>query len=51
MVLPSAAGLAVSLTVAVQRFKKPSVYAGFINFNTDEHGWTRMKSEGRKKSE
>jgi hypothetical protein len=36
MVIPSAAWLAVPLTVAVRRLKKPFVYAGFNNLMTDE---------------
>jgi hypothetical protein len=33
----------VPLTVVFHPFKKPFVYTGFINFNTDGHGFTRMK--------
>ena len=43
MVIPSAAILTVPLTVAVHALKKPCIYAGFNNLNTDGHGWTRMK--------
>jgi hypothetical protein len=32
--------LTVSLTVAVHPFKKPFIYAGFDNLNTDGHGST-----------
>ncbi len=42
MVFQSITRLAVPLTVAVHAFKKPSVYAGFINLNTDGHEGTRM---------
>jgi len=38
MVFPVAAMLAESLTVAVHALKKPCVYAGFDNLNTDGHG-------------
>ncbi|MEI6074219.1 MAG: hypothetical protein WCS94_01510, partial [Verrucomicrobiota bacterium] len=27
------------------RLKKPFIYAGFNNSNTDGHGWTRMKMD------
>jgi hypothetical protein len=37
MVYPSAAGLAVPLTVAVDRLKKPFIYEGFDSLNTDGH--------------
>jgi predicted restriction endonuclease len=40
MVVPSAALLALPLTVAVHRTKKPFIYAGFDNLMTDE---TQMK--------
>jgi len=36
MVVPSAALLALPLTVAVHRLKKPFIYAGFNNLMTDE---------------
>jgi len=36
MVVPSAALLALPLTVAVHRTKKPFIYAGFDNLMTDE---------------
>jgi hypothetical protein len=36
MVVPSAALLALPLTVAVHRIKKPCIYAGFNNLMTDE---------------
>jgi hypothetical protein len=39
---PSAAILTVPLTVAVHRIKKPFIYKGFDNLNTDGHGWTRI---------
>jgi hypothetical protein len=42
-VLACAAKLAVSLTVAVHPFKKPFVYKGFDNLNTDGHGLTRIR--------
>jgi hypothetical protein len=35
MVVPSAALLALPLTVAVHRIKKPCIYAGFNNLMTD----------------
>src|ERR1017187_6090306 len=48
IVFPAAAKLTVSLTVAVQRLKKPFVYAGFNNLNTDGHRWTQIfKAQGR----
>jgi hypothetical protein len=34
----SIAILTVPLTVAVQRIKKPFIYAGFENLTTDGHG-------------
>jgi hypothetical protein len=37
IVFPPAAKLTVPLTVAVHARKKPFVYAGFDNLNTDEH--------------
>jgi hypothetical protein len=43
IVIPSALLLAVPLTVAVRRLKKPFIYAGIINLNTDEHGFTRIR--------
>jgi hypothetical protein len=39
-----AARLTVPLTVAVHRLKKPFIYAGFDNLNTDGHGWTRIQT-------
>jgi hypothetical protein len=47
MVFASAAILTESLTVAVHAFKKPCIYAGFINLNTDGHGWTRIFEQQR----
>jgi hypothetical protein len=47
MVIPSAALLTVPLTVAVHRIKKPCIYNGFDNLNTDGHGWTRIYFAGR----
>ncbi len=41
MVMPFAVLLAIPLTVAVHRLKKPFIYAGFNNLITDE---TRMIS-------
>jgi hypothetical protein len=38
--------LTVSLTVAVHQFKKPCIYNGFNNLNTDGHGLTRIKFFG-----
>ena len=38
-----AALLAIPLTVAVHRSKKPFIDAGFNNLPTDGHRWTRMK--------
>jgi hypothetical protein len=43
IVFASAAKLTVPLTVAVHARKKPFVYTGFDNLNTDGHGWTRIK--------
>ena len=37
MVFAAVAGLAVPLTVAIHRLKKPCVYAGVVNLNTDGH--------------
>ncbi|HEY5232509.1 MAG TPA: hypothetical protein VIK35_03120 [Verrucomicrobiae bacterium] len=37
MVIPSAAMPTVPLTVAVHALKKPCIYAGFNNLNTDGH--------------
>src|ERR1035438_6345822 len=34
--------LTESLTVAVHARKKPFIYAGFDNLNTDGHGWTQI---------
>src|ERR1039457_6172750 len=45
IVFPSAAKLTDSLTVAVHARKKPFVYKGFNNLNTDGHGWTQIKHE------
>jgi len=36
--------LTVPLTVAVHRIKKPFIYAGFDNLNTDEHRWAQIKN-------
>jgi hypothetical protein len=36
MVIPFAVLLAIPLTVAVHRLKKPFIYAGFNNLITDE---------------
>jgi hypothetical protein len=38
-----AALLTEPLTVAVHRIKKPCIYNGFVNLNTDGHRWARMK--------
>jgi hypothetical protein len=46
-VFQSVAMLTVPLTVAVHRIKKPFVYAGFDNLNTDGHGLTQMGNELR----
>src|ERR1017187_4401605 len=43
IVFASAAKLTVPLTVAVHARKKPFVYTGFDNLNTDGHGWTRIR--------
>jgi Lamin Tail Domain/Bacterial TSP3 repeat/Immunoglobulin I-set domain len=40
IVFQSASLLTVPLTVAVHRIKKPFVYAGFDNLNTDGHGFS-----------
>jgi hypothetical protein len=45
VVVAHPAGLTFSLTVAVHPFKKPCIYNGFINLNTDEHIWARMKNK------
>ena len=42
IVIQSVAKLTVSLTVAVHCLKKPFVYAGFGNLNTDGHRLTRF---------
>jgi hypothetical protein len=42
VVFQPAAELTFPLTVAVHPFKKPFIYAGFDNLNTDGHGWTRI---------
>ena len=45
MVQTDTAILAISLTVAVHWLKKPFVYAGFNNSNTDGHRFTQMKTQ------
>jgi len=42
MVIPSAAWLAIPLTVAVHRIKQPFIYADFNNLMTDE---TRINTD------
>jgi hypothetical protein len=42
-VFASAAKLTVPLTVAVHARKKPCIYNGFDNLNTDGRGLTRIK--------
>jgi len=47
MVIPSAAMPTVPLTVAVHALKKPCIYAGFNNLDTDGHVLYGNKISGR----